>query len=359
MDREIFTSLMKRHKDLYSVQKKREFSGAQMMELAMAYRNALLDHGLLIEEDPFEQLLAAVRMVKGSWDSDKARAYREIMGLSDYWGTAIIVQAMAYGNLSESSGTGVVFTANPKRKLDRVSLWGDFTPGNQGEDIVSGLVTTYPISVEQKEILGLDSEMTLEEAFPEIYNALLDLSNHLIYKRKWSHQEIEFTFEGPERDKLYILQTRNMSTKKHDALAVFIKDQELDASYLGRGIGVSGGALSGKAVFSMAEIEAFRAREPDTPLIFIRSDTVPDDIKEISLSQGLLTAKGGQTSHAAIVAFGLDKVCVVGCKQLKVFESEGLANINGKVIHSGDYISIDGRKGMVYLGRHPVLMRKG
>ncbi|MGB9712897.1 MAG: PEP/pyruvate-binding domain-containing protein [Dissulfurimicrobium sp.] len=359
MDREIFTSLMKRHKDLYGVQKKREFSGAQMMELAMAYRNALLDHGLLIEEDPFEQLLAAVRMVKGSWDSDKARAYREIMGLSDYWGTAIIVQAMAYGNLSESSGTGVVFTANPKRKLDRVSLWGDFTPGNQGEDIVSGLVTTYPISVEQKEILGLDSEMTLEEAFPEIYNALLDLSNHLIYKRKWSHQEIEFTFEGPERDKLYILQTRNMSTKKHDALAVFIKDQELDASYLGRGIGVSGGALSGKAVFSMAEIEAFRAREPDTPLIFIRSDTVPDDIKEISLSQGLLTAKGGQTSHAAIVAFGLDKVCVVGCKQLKVFESEGLANINGKVIHSGDYISIDGRKGMVYLGRHPVLMRKG
>jgi pyruvate,orthophosphate dikinase len=359
MDREVFTMLMKRHKDQHSVAKKREFSGDQMKELAMAYRQAILDRGLVIEEDPFEQLLVAIRMVMGSWDSDKARAYREIMGLSDYWGTAVIVQAMAYGNLSESSGTGVVFTANPKQKLDRVSLWGDFTPGNQGEDIVSGLVTTYPISIEQKEMLGLDSEMSLEEGFPEIYGALLDLSNHLICQKKWSHQEIEFTFQGPERDKLYILQTRNMTTKKRNAAEVFVPTPELDASYAGRGIGVSGGALSGKAVFNMEEIEDFKAREPETPLIFIRSDTVPDDIKEISLSQGLLTAKGGQTSHAAIVAFGLDKVCVVGCKQLMVFEMEGLAKINGKVIHYGDYVSIDGRKGMVYSGRHPILTKKG
>ncbi|MGQ9744806.1 MAG: PEP/pyruvate-binding domain-containing protein [Dissulfurimicrobium sp.] len=358
MDRDVFTMLMKRHKDRYSVAKKREFSGDQMKELAMAYRQAILDHGLVIEEDPFEQLLVAIRMVMGSWDSDKARTYREIMGLSDYWGTAVIVQAMVYGNFSESSGTGVVFTANPKQKLDRVSLWGDFTPGNQGEDIVSGLVTTYPISIEQKEMLGFDSETSLEESFPEIYGALLDLSNHLICQKKWSHQEIEFTFQGPRRDNLYILQTRNMTTKKRNAYEVFVPTPELDTSYVGRGIGVSGGALSGKAVFNMEEIEDFRAREPETPLIFIRSDTVPDDIKEISMSQGLLTAKGGQTSHAAIVAFVLDKVCVVGCKQLMVFESEGIAKINGKVIHYGDYISIDGRKGMVYLGRHPILIKK-
>lgn len=358
MDREVFTMLMKRHKDRYGVTKKREFSGDQMRDLAMAYRQAILDHGIIIEEDPFEQLFFAIRMVMRSWDSDKARAYREIMGLSDYWGTAVIVQAMAYGNVSELSGTGVVFTANPKYKLDRVSLWGDFTPGNQGEDIVSGLVTTYPISVEQKEMLGLDSEMSLEEGFPEIYGALLDLSSHLIYQKKWSHQEIEFTFEGPGRDMLYILQTRNMTTKKRDAVQAFVPTAELDASYLGRGIGVSGGALSGRAVFNMEEIEYFKAREPETPLIFIRSDTVPDDIKEISLSQGLLTAKGGQTSHAAIVAFGLDKVCVVGCKQLKVFEMESLAKINGKVIHYGDYVSIDGRKGMVYSGRHLTLTKK-
>ena len=354
MDREVFSSLMKRHKDQYGATKKRGFAGWQMKELAMAYRKALLDHGFEIEDDPFEQLIVAIRMVMGSWDSEKARAYREIMGISDYWGTAVIVQAMAYGNLSESSGTGVVFTANPKRKLDRVSLWGDFTPGNQGEDIVSGLVTTYPISVEQKEAMGAGVEMSLEENFPEIYGKLLDIANQLIYEKKWSHQEIEFTFEGQERDSLYVLQTRNMTTKKREVINAFVPTPELDASYIGRGIGVSGGALSGKAVFTLEEIEYFRGHEPNTTLIFIRSDTVPDDIKEISMSDGLLTAKGGQTSHAAIVAFGLNKVCVVGFRQLQVFESEGIAKINGKVIHAGDKISIDGRKGMVYLGGHRV-----
>ncbi len=353
LNRDVFSGLMASYKQKYGVEQKRDFTGEAMKDLALAYRQAVLDHGLEIEDDPFEQLIVAIRLVLGSWESEKARAYREIMEISDHWGTAVIVQAMAFGNISRRSGTGVVFTSNPAKKLDRVSLWGDFTPGNQGEDIVSGLVSTYPVSVEQKKFRALNSELCLEEDFPNIYNALLNLVKHLVYEHKWTPQEIEFTFEGPESHQLYILQSRDMTTKKRSIIEVFAATPELERSYLGRGIGVSGGALSGRAAFSLEDITSIKSKNPGTPVILVRSDTVPDDIKEISLADGLLTAKGGQTSHAAIVAFRLDKACVVGCKQLQVFESRGMARIHGRTIRSGDYISIDGRGGTVYLGRHP------
>jgi len=358
LEREVFTELMIKKKRQCNVTKKREFTGEAMRELALSYRETVLSHGLVVEDDPFEQLLVSIRLVLGSWDSAKAKAYRSIMEISDYWGTAVIIQAMAFGNISEESGTGVVFTANPSKKLDRVALWGDFTPGNQGEDIVSGLVLTYPISKEQKMVRGISGDVSLEETFPEIYAELLNIAHRLIYEKKWSPQEIEFTFEGPKREQLYILQTRNMAIKKQETVNIFVPGRSLDANYLSRGIGVSGGALSGRAVFSLQDIERFRAEEPDVPLILIRSDTVPEDIREISLADGILTARGGQTSHASIVAFRLDKVCVVACKQLKVYEDKGLAKINELDIHTGDYISIDGRLGMVYWGRHPVQREK-
>ncbi len=354
LSREIFTELMVNFKKQCGVEKKREFTGEQMKELALRYRETVISHGVEIEDDPFEQLMMSVRMVLLSWDSDKAKAYRRIMEVSDYWGTAVIVQSMSYGNLSNEAGTGVVFTANPHRKLDRVSLWGDYTLGNQGEDIVSGLVSTNPISIEQKEAMDLPDAISLEESSPEIYDELLSQAKRMIYDRKWTPQEIEFTFEGPHRDELYILQSRDMTTKKRGSVKVFIPSPELDASFLGRGIGVGGGALSGKAVFTLDEIRQMRDKEPETRLILIRSATVPDDIIEISAADGLLTAKGGQTSHAAIVAFRLDKACVVGCEQLVVLEQKGRAIIQGKTINSGDYVSIDGRNGAVYLGEHPV-----
>ncbi len=354
LTREIFTELMVNFKKECGVEKKREFTGEQMKELALRYRETVLSHGVQIEDDPFEQLMMSVRMVLLSWDSDKAKAYRRIMEVSDYWGTAVIVQSMSYGNLSNEAGTGVVFTANPHRKLDRVSLWGDYTLGNQGEDIVSGLVSTNPISIEQKEAMDMPDAISLEESSPEIYEELFAQAKRMIYDRKWTPQEIEFTFEGPHRDELYILQSRDMTTKKRGSVKVFIPSPELDASFLGRGIGVGGGALSGKAVFTLDEIRQMRDKEPETSLILIRSATVPDDIIEISSADGLLTAKGGQTSHAAIVAFRLDKACVVGCEQLLVLEQKGTAIIQGKKINSGDWISIDGRNGAVFLGKHPV-----
>ncbi|MEA3385197.1 MAG: PEP/pyruvate-binding domain-containing protein [Thermodesulfobacteriota bacterium] len=354
LDREMFTELISNHKRRYGVKQKREFTGDQMKELAMAYRQATLDHGLELEVDPFEQLFVAIRLILTSWESEKAKNYREIMEMSDYWGTAVILQAMAYGNLAATSGTGVAFTPIHTDHIDNISLWGDFTTGNQGDDIVSGLVTTYPISIKQQKAMGLDSEMTLEKNFPEIYNKLLSMTRELIYEKRWDPQEIEFTFEGPESNQLFILQSRNMTTKRRYIVQVFVHSAELEANYLGRGIGVSGGAMTGKAVFTLSEIKSFCEKEPKTPLILIRSDTVPDDIKEITLTDGLLTAKGGQTSHAAIIAFRLDKNCIVGCKQLQVFENMGFARLHDRIIRSGDFLSIDGRNGSIYMGKHAI-----
>jgi pyruvate,orthophosphate dikinase len=146
-----------------------------------------------------------------------------------------------------------------------------------------------------------------------------------------------------------------MVSTKRERFEVFAPSASLQESFIGKGIGVSGGALSGKAVFTLREIQRLRQEEPDTPLILVRSDTVPEDIQQISLTDGLLTAKGGQTSHAAIVAFELDKTAVVGCHNLAVLENEGRCFINRKEVKQGDYISLDGIKGLVYAGKHEIL----
>jgi pyruvate,orthophosphate dikinase len=355
MEREIFNEIMRHYKAKYGVEKKRQFTGEQMREMALAYKRAVLERRINIYEDPWEQLEVAIHQVIRSWYAPKARDYREIMGISDDWGTAVIIQVMVFGNKGPTSGSGVLFTANPMKRMRRVVLWGDFTPMNQGEDIVAGLVTTYPISMEQRELSGREGEMTLEEEFPEIYSYLKEISQYLIYEKSWNPQEIEFTFEGPGRHELFLLQTRDMvSAERLESLPVFVHTKDLQESYLANGIGVSGGALSGRAVFTMEDIRRLREEYPGDRLILIRSDTVPDDIKAISLSDGLLTAKGGQTSHAAIVAMRLGKTCVVGCSGLALLSDSGPCRLNDVEIHCGDEISIDGRDGSIYLGRHAI-----
>ena len=352
LGREVFNEIMGKFKARYGVEKKRGFSGEQMKELALAYRRAVEERHITLYEDPWAQLQEAIHQVISSWNSTKAKQYREIMGISDSWGTAVIVQAMVFGNLSLAAGSGVVFTAHPYRKIRRVALWGDFTPGNQGEDIVGGLVSTYPISKEQREMEGAEGD--LEEDFPEVYKRLFEITKSLVYEKKWNPQEVEFTFESPRESSLYILQTRDMVSTKREKFEVFSPSPSLQENFLGKGIGASGGAISGRAVFSLEDIRSMRHEDPDTPLILIRSDTVPEDIQEISLANGLLTAKGGQTSHAAIVAFELDKTAVVGCRKMVVFENEGRFLINQMEVKRGDYVSLDGRKGLVYLGRHEI-----
>jgi pyruvate,orthophosphate dikinase len=355
MQREDFQELMNRAKARYGVNLKREFTPEQMRELALEYQRRVRRQGLGIPDDPWLQLVNAVAMVLDSWQTVKAVDYRRIMDVSDAWGTAVIVQTMVFGNRDINAGSGVLFTSHPYRKVQRVALWGDYAYGDQGEDIVSGLVVSLPISEEQAELDGRSLEESLEQRFPLIYERLLAISRDLVYDKGWDPQEIEFTFEGPNPEQLYLLQTRDMITiKKKEHFNVFAETPELEAAFLGKGIGVSGSALSGRAVFTEEHILQLRASDPKTPLILIRQDTVPEDIKVIDMAEGLLTSRGGQTSHASVVAVRLEKTCVVGCKHLKVYEAAGYCEIGSQVIRFGDPVSIDGRKGLLLAGLHPI-----
>jgi pyruvate, orthophosphate dikinase len=353
MERDAFDAVIDAFKLRYKVDRKLQFTEEQMMAVAFAYRDMISRHGIRIEDNPVAQLETAITLVFHSWDSRKANAYRQILGISEDWGTAVLVQAMVYGNLDKDSGAGVVFTRNPREVSGKVLLWGDFTMGAQGEDIVSGLVKTLPLSIEQKHSEDRTYDISLEELFPEIYTALLKLIRDLIYKEQWSAQEMEFTFEGKTADHLFILQTRDMAVPGHESITAFVPSEKLSENYLAGGIGVSGGALSGRVVFDLEDISAFR-KEDDGPLILVRSDTVPDDIQYISAADGLLTARGGSTSHASIIAKRLGKTCVVGCNKLTVSEANKKCRIGRQDMQSGEFISIDGRSGSIYAGKNAV-----
>ncbi|MCS7215866.1 MAG: PEP-utilizing enzyme, partial [Thermodesulfovibrio sp.] len=352
LDRDEFDNIINDFKKKYKAELKIQFAPLQMREVAMAYRDFILSKGVYIEEDPWKQLEIAISQVFNSWYSDKAKAYREILGISEDWGTAVVVQKMVFGNLDTNAGSGVLFTRNPKESTDRIVLWGDYTTGAQGEDIVSGLVKTYPISIEQKIIEGRINETSLEEVFPEIYESLKEIAERLIHKERWDHQEVEFTFEGRGKNDLYILQTREMSYAKRELMTVFVPTDLLNESRVGTGIGVSGGAISGRIVFDVNDIKEFKQLEPQVPVILVRADTVPDDIVHIASADGILTARGGSTSHASIIATKLGKTCVVGFSKMIVYQSDKKCRIGKKILKKGDFISIDGRNGLVYLGRH-------
>jgi pyruvate, orthophosphate dikinase len=312
----------------------------------------LLDSGIKLIESPQDQLFMAINRVLSSWESKRGVDFRRIMGISDDWGTGVTVQEMVFGNQSRRSGSGVVFSHSPKLPGDTIRLWGDFTIGNQGEDVVAGLVKTLPISEIQREMEKPDIKLSLETEFPLVYDRMKKVIKSLVFEKGWNPQEIEFTFEGAEGDDLYILQARDMSLRDRKKIFSFDVDTEnIDFTYLGQGIGVSGGAMSGKIVFTLEEIDAFRKNEPDTHLILLRNDTVPDDILEIDAADGILTARGGLTSHAAVVAYSLEKTCVVGCGNFICNEDKKECMLNGIKMTTGDHISINGRKGSVFQGK--------
>ena len=350
LKRDDFDAIMASFKREAGVAYKRGLPGEEMKKMALTYKQRVLDEGIDVIEDPFEQVTLIIKKVLDSWDTPKAKTYRRIMGISDDWGTAVTVQAMVFGNLSQLSGTGVVFTHNPRWSGETLKLWGDFTLGNQGEDVVSGLVKTLPISIMQQNTEMRETDITLETHFPDIYNALKQWATELIYNRGWSPQEIEFTFEGPSPDELFLLQARDMAIRERKRVLTFVPEEVNPDQLLGHGIAVSGGAMSGRVVFSLEDIDQWRKKEPDTSLILVRGDTVPDDIQEIFSADGLLTARGGMTSHAAVVAHRIGRTCVVGCEDLVCNELEKTLFFNRTMVKSGDYISIDGRVGSVYIG---------
>lgn len=354
LKRDFFDEIMNSFKSKYNVRKKIQFSPDQMRRLTLAYKRRMAEAGVVVEENPIDQLREAILKVFASWYSEQAKIYRQQMRLSDDWGTAVIVQEMVFGNLNENSGSGVIFTRNPKGLSSGITLYGDFIFGVQGDDIVSGLVATYPISERQRIAEHRDSDISLEKRFPEIYGELVRLSEMLVYEKGFNHQEIEFTFEGATKDKLFILQTRDMVQREAKKLIRFKDTEDLRTSILGTGIGVSGGALCGRAVYSERDIKRFRRTEPQCPLILIRPDTVPDDVGVLLQVDGLLTARGGGTSHAAVTIPQLSKVGVVGFTKLQVYETEGFSVVDGIKIKSGDFIGIDGWSGVVYHGRHEI-----
>ena len=299
-------------------------------------------------------------MVIESWNSERALAYRRHLGISENWGTAVIVQQMIFGNRSATSGTGVVFTQNPNRERPGVHLYGDFTMRSQGEDIVGGLVKPLPIGETQRKAAGLEGpsmQTLLPDMYKKIYNTAVKLTEELGY----SPQEIEFTFESDNPDDFYILQTRDQDLKtvesgkvKGESSFVFENPTERLQRSVGHGMGISGGAMNGLAAFNAQQIKQLREHYPDENIILVRPDTVPDDIGMIFDCDGLLTARDGATSHAAVTAVRLGKVCVVSCDGLDVDIDDEFGAINGHPLNMGDKIAIDGSQGLVYLGHCPV-----
>jgi pyruvate,orthophosphate dikinase len=349
--RDEFDQVMIDFKTRYGISQKIDFSPAQMREIAFAYKEILHSHNIHFKDEPYEQLNQVIFNVLKSWDSERAKVYREYLQIADEWGTAVIVQKMVLGNLHRTSGTGVLFTHAPDLEQPGIQLYGDFTLCSQGEDIVAGLVHPWPVTERQRKKLFGEKGVSLQLGFPEIYEKLLKITEELTETHGFSHQEIEFTFESENPGDLYILQTRDQEIRKPDLSFVFnCKPSELDL--LGRGIGLGKGVMNGILAFDMHDLERYADLSDNK--ILVRPDTVPDDIGMIFACDGLITARGGATSHAAVTAVRLDKTCVVNCSDLIVNEKEKICSINGRTLKPGDKIAIDGNLGNIYAGNYPV-----
>jgi pyruvate,orthophosphate dikinase len=352
IDRDVFDQIILQYKTKYNVDLKMNFESSIMKEIAMDYKKVLAENNIHLEQNLFEQLKTTIDSVFDSWSSQRAEVYREHMQIADEWGTAVIVQKMILGNLNRTSGTGVVFTQNPNRERQGVHLFGDFTLCSQGEDIVGGLVNALPISETQRKQLQLDRQ-SLQSLLPDMYKRIHQIAQDIVENHGYPPQEIEFTFESENPDDLYILQTRDMDIKKQKKIHLFTTPPD-QMNLVGRGTGIGGGAMNGILAFDMKDMEEYAAKYSGKNLILVRPDTVPNDIGMIFECDGLLTAKGGATSHAAVTAVRLGKTCVVNCTDLLVNEIKKECSINGIAFHSGDTIAIDGHFGNIYKGNYPV-----
>ena len=311
-------------------------------------------------EDPEEQLFGAICAVFKSWNNSRAVAYRELHSYSHNLGTAVNVQAMVFGNRGESSATGVVFTRNPS--TGEPGLFGEFLQQAQGEDVVAGIRTPMPIR---------QAPNSLEILMPSVYQKLLNISQKL-EKHFREIQDIEFTVEGGQ---LWILQTRKakrsiraslraavdfvnegLMTEEEALMSLKPKDFEqllhptLDPKakkkYLCKGLPASPGGAVGRIVFS-PQTAVLQGKEK---VILVRNETSPEDIKGMMAAQGILTTRGGMTSHAAVVARGLGKCCIVGCHSLSINEEKKECRLGDLRLKEGDIITLDGAEGTVYLG---------
>ena len=343
-----------------------ELTAADLKELAAAFKAEYKSKiGEDFPSDPKEQLMGAIKAVFRSWDNPRANVYRRDNDIPYSWGTAVNVMPMVFGNLNDNSGTGVAFTRDPA--TGEKKLMGEFLTNAQGEDVVAGVRTPMPIS-------------QMEEKFPEAYADFVRVCD-LLEKHYRDMQDMEFTVEN---GKLYMLQCRSGKRTAPAALKIacdlvdegmrteeeavaMIDPRNLDtllhpqfdaaalkkAEPIGKGLGASPGAACGKIVFTAEDAEAWAAR--GEKVVLVRLETSPEDITGMKSAQGILTVRGGMTSHAAVVARGMGKCCVSGCGEIAMDEENKKFDLAGKTYHEGDAISIDGSTGKIYDGIVPTV----
>ncbi len=361
-----FEQLIDEMKEKKGVKQDVELDADDLKELARQFKAEYKEKiGKDFPDDPKEQLMGAVKAVFRSWDNPRANVYRRDNDIPYSWGTAVNVQAMAFGNMGDDCGTGVAFTRDPATGAK--GLFGEFLTNAQGEDVVAGVRTPMHIA---------EMEEKFPEAFKEFKEVCKTLEDH--YR---DMQDMEFTVE---HGKLYMLQTRNGKRTAQAALKIacdlvdegmrteeeavaMIDPRNLDtllhpqfdakalkaATPAGKGLGASPGAATGKVVFTAEDAENWNAR--GEKVVLVRLETSPEDITGMKASQGILTVRGGMTSHAAVVARGMGTCCVSGCGDIVMDEENKCFTLAGKTYHEGDYISIDGSTGNIYDGQIPTV----
>ena len=361
-------------KRLKNYKRDTELTVEDLKKLVQCFKDQVLQAtGRHFSQDPEEQLYSAISAVFSSWNNSRAVSYRELNNYRHDWGTAVSVQAMVFGNKGEDCATGVAFTRNPSS--GEKHLVGEFLINAQGEDVVAGVRTPFPIT---KAMANGKADLTLEEKFPSVFKDLNTVCHRLEQHYK-DVQDVEFTIE---KNRLWVLQTRSAKRTAKAALRValdmldenLITEKEvlfrvhpsaieqllhpsLDPSArkvkIAQGLAASPGGVSGKIVFSPEE--AFQDHSRGEKIILVRTETSPEDIKGMIASEGILTVRGGITSHAAVVARGMGKCCIVGCDEISLDEKADQLKVGKHILEKGDIVSLDGSTGEVFMGEVPTL----
>ncbi len=372
VDHGVFEDILENHKNLGGFTSDTELTAADWQEVIAAYKQAVeAEAGSAFPQDLRAQLWGAISAVFGSWQNARAITYRRLHQIPDAWGTAVTVQAMVFGNMGDSSATGVAFTRNPSTGAHEI--YGEFLVNAQGEDVVAGIRTPQSLT-EKARIEAHDDKPSLEALMPDLFRQLRDIFGRLEARYR-DMQDVEFTIQG---GKLWMLQTRSGKRTAAAALKIAVDlanegvigrdeavmriepsalDQLLHPTIdpaahkriLARGLAASPGAASGEIVFDPDEAEAMRAKGRE--IILVRIETSPEDIHGMHAAAGILTARGGMTSHAAVVARGMGRPCVCGAGQLRIDAKAGEMTVGAQVLRKGDVITIDGATGEVLEGR--------
>jgi pyruvate,orthophosphate dikinase len=366
-----FEALLEHKKEQRGVSLDTELDESALRELTADFKAEIKRRkGVAFPEDPWEQLFSAVKAVFGSWENPRAVTYRTMYNIPADWGTAVTVQAMVFGNQGDDCATGVAFTRDPSTGERR--FYGEYLINAQGEDVVAGIRTPQPITRKPG-----DGGASLEEKMPAAFRDLVE-----VYQKLERHyrdmQDIEFTIQ---RDKLWMLQTRTgkrtakamvrigvemvkegmldereavlrMDPQKLDELLHPMLDPSAPKQVIARGLPASPGAAVGKVVFHADDAEAMAQK--GEKVILVRVETSPEDIHGMNAAEGILTARGGMTSHAAVVARGMGKCCVAGCGALAIDYARQQFSVNGQVVKRGDLLTLDGGKGDVIVGAVPM-----